>query len=101
VNNYSLTGLAESEVRDIWQFIAEDNEEAADRWVIKIIETFDLLARNPRLGHSRKDLISRPWLFWPVGTYMVIYRIVAEDDIEIIAVTEGSRDLPSYLRKRS
>ncbi len=101
MNNYSLTDLAESEVRDIWQFIAEDNEEAADRWVIKIIETFDLLARNPHIGHSRKDLIARPWLFWPVGTYLVIYRIVADDDIEILAVTQGSRDLPTWLRKCS
>ncbi|UWZ83820.1 type II toxin-antitoxin system RelE/ParE family toxin [Occallatibacter riparius] len=100
MNEYSLTESAKAEIREIWEYIAHDDEDAADHWVIRIIEALDLLARNPRIGHSRRDLTSRPFLFWPVGKYLIVYRPVGED-IEVIAITEGSRDVRNYLRMRS
>lgn len=100
MKEYSLTDLTKDEVRDIWEFIARDNEDAADRWITRIVEAFDMLARNPHTGHTRKDLADPQFLFWPIGEYLVIYRIV-DDDIEIVAVTQGARDIPSYLRRRS
>jgi toxin ParE1/3/4 len=100
MKEYSLTDLAKDEVRDIWEFIARDNEDAADRWIARIVEAFDMLARNPHIGHTRTDLADRQFLFWPIGEYLAIYRIVNED-IEIVAVTQGARDIPSYLRRRS
>ena len=59
-----------------------------------------MLARNPRIGHTRKDLTERPLLFWSIGEYLILYRIV-DEDIEIVAVTQGARDIPSYLRRRT
>jgi plasmid stabilization system protein ParE len=41
---------------DIWEFIAQDDIEAATRRDAKLREAFDLLARNPKIGHKRKDL---------------------------------------------
>jgi antitoxin ParD1/3/4/toxin ParE1/3/4 len=85
---------------DIWEYIAQDDIEAANRWDTKLREAFDLLARNPKIGHKRKDLTHSPVLFWPVGEYLIIYRIHPHH-IEILAVSQGSRDIPSYLRRRS
>lgn len=59
-----------------------------------------MLAHNPRTGHTREDLAESSVLFWPVGKYLIIYRIL-EDSIEIVAVTQGSRDIPTYLRRRT
>lgn len=64
------------------------------------MEAFDLLARNPDIGHGRKNLTSRELLFWSVERYLIVYRPIANDNIEIVAVTQGSRDIPSYLRRR-
>jgi plasmid stabilization system protein ParE len=57
------------------------------------VEAFDLLARNPSIGHTRKDLTNQE-------TPILAGREAGED-IEIASVTQGSRDIPSYLRKRS
>ena len=51
------------------------------------------------MGHRREDLTSFPVLFWPVGAYLVIYR-AERQPIEIVVVTQGSRDIPAFLRRR-
>jgi plasmid stabilization system protein ParE len=51
------------------------------------------------MGHRRDDLTRFPVLFWPVGAYLIVYR-VQEGLIEIVAVTQGSRDIPSFIRQR-
>jgi plasmid stabilization system protein ParE len=99
VTNYVLTAEADEDLAGIWEYIAQDNIEAADRWDAKLRDAFALLARNPRQGHARKDLTDVPVLFWPVGAYLVIYR-VGRKRLEIVAVTQGARDIPSFLRGR-
>jgi plasmid stabilization system protein ParE len=100
MSEYILSDEARREFKEIWDFIAQDDVDAADRWIMKLLEAMDFLARNPRAGHARKDLTDQPVLFWPVGEYLIIYRI-QQDEILILAVTQGARDIPSYLRRRS
>ena len=46
--------------------------------------------------------LAHPVLFWPVGNYLIIYRLVsASAPIEIVAITQGSRDIPSFLHRRT
>ena len=97
---YVISPEADQDLQDIWEFIAHDDVDAADRWDSKLREAFSLLAQNPRIGHNRKDIARFPVLFWPVGKYLIVYRILGKN-IEIAAVTQGSRDIPTYLRKRS
>ena len=100
MSGYVLSPEADQDLNDIWEYIAEDEIEAADRWDAKLREACALLARNPLAGHKRKDLTDKPFLFWPVGRYLIIYRVL-EEKIEILAVTQGSRDIPIYLRRRT
>jgi len=100
MSQYVLTPQADQDLVDIWEYIAQDDIEAADRWDANLREAFQMLARNPRVGHSRKDLSDHPILFWPVGAYLIIYRTL-ENQVEIVAVTQGALDIPSYLRRRS
>jgi len=79
---------------------AEDNIDAADRWIERLFDAFDALARAPGMGHKREDLTAYPILFWPVGTYLILYRVKRER-IEIVAVTQGARDIPAFLRERT
>ena len=84
--------------RTLGAYIAFDNLSAPpDRVVKKLFDAFELLARNPELGHVREDLTSYPVLFWPVEPYLVIYR-AAKSQTEIVAVVHGSRDIPRFLR---
>ena len=52
------------------------------------------LARTPDIGHKREDLTRFPLPFFPVGAYLVIYRAIFRRPVEIVAVTQGSRDIP-------
>jgi len=54
---------------------------------------------NSRIGHRREDLTFYPVLIWPVGSYLIIYR-AERRPLDIVAVTQGSRDIPAFLSRR-
>jgi plasmid stabilization system protein ParE len=99
MKRYVLSSAAEMDLEAIWDYIAQDSLDAADRWSEKLFEAFDVLDRNPGLGHKREDLTSLPVLFWPAGAYLILYRI-KDDRVEIVAVTQGARDIPRFLTER-
>ena len=70
--------------------------ESASRLRLQIFEACQRVAASPGVGHSRKDLTDKPVLFWPVGSYLVIYN-PARKPIEIVRVVHGARDVPSLL----
>ena len=99
MSGYVLSADAALDLEDIWEYIAADNVDAADRWTGKLFDAFEALGRTPGMGHKREDLTAYPVLFWPVGAYLVIYR-AERLPVEIVAVTRGSRDIPVFLRQR-
>lgn len=96
---YVLSRAADLDLDEIWEYIAQDNVDTADRWIGKLFDAFDALALNPGMGHTRNDLTSYPVLFWPVDAYLIIYR-VQRQSIEIVAVSQGARDIPAFLHRR-
>ena len=100
MKSYILGSGVEFDLASIWDYIAQDDMDAADRWVSKLYDAFELIANNPGIGHSQRDLTLHPVLFWPVEAYLIIYRVQA-DLMEVVAVTQGSREIPSFLRGRS
>lgn len=98
MSGYVLSSDAERDLDEIWEYIAADNIDVADRWVETLFDAFEVLGRTPGMGHKRDDLTRHPVSFWPVGAYLIIYR--AESlPIEIVAVTQGSRDIPAFLSR--
>ena len=93
MSGYVLSVDAGFDLDHIWEYIAADNIDAADRWIEKLFDAFEALGRTPGMGHRREDLTSHPVLFWPVGTYLIIY-LATRQPIQIVAVTQGSRDIP-------
>jgi plasmid stabilization system protein ParE len=99
VSGYILGPDADLDLDNIWEYIARDNLEAADRWIGKLFDAFEALGQNPRMGHKREDLTRYPVLFWPVGAYLIIYR-PERRPVAIVAVAQGSRDIPVFLHHR-
>jgi toxin ParE1/3/4 len=52
--------LAAADILDIWDHIAEDSIEQADRWLDKLDEKFKLIATQPLMGRARAELGMRP-----------------------------------------
>jgi toxin ParE1/3/4 len=91
-----LAPHVETELVEIWSYVAREsaNPQIADRLIDSIASRFLLLATHPFLGRPRdRDL--RPGLrSFPVGSYLVIYKLRGED-ILILHVAHGRRDLES------
>lgn len=100
MSNYVLSVDADLDLDDIWDYIATDSFDAADRWIGKLFDAFDALGRFPGMGHKRDDLTDHPILFWPVGQYIILYRTSPDKLVEIVAVTQGARDIPAFIRRR-
>ncbi len=99
MSGYLLGREAEQDLDNLWEYIADDSVEAADRVIAEFFDAFEVLARNPGMGHKREDLTKFPVLFWTVGNYLVIYRVPG-NLVEIVAVVHGKRDIPAFLRRR-
>lgn len=57
-----------------------------------------MLAERPRMGHTRSDLTQRDVRFWPVGSYLIVYRVGTV--LQMVAVLHGARDVTEVIRKR-
>jgi len=90
---FRLTAAAEDDLLSIWEYIAQDNPDAATRQLFKIEETSSLLAENPHLGPARPD-IAAEMRYFPVGSYLILYRLVVEG-VEIVRVLHGARNIPA------
>ena len=73
MSGYVLGLDAGQDLDDLWDYVAKDSLEAAERLIARLFKAFEALARNPGMGHTRKDLTEFPVLFWPVDNYQSIH----------------------------
>ncbi len=91
---------ADSDLDDIWRYVASQSNSAAiaDRLIDSFTGRFLLLARMPNIGRSRDEDL-RPGLHsFPVGEYVIIYRI-QDADVVILRVLHGRRDLEALFNR--
>jgi len=99
MSEYQFTPEALQDLLDIWNFIAADNIEAADRVEAAIFQACGLLGKSPSVGMTRRDLTSLPVRFWvvhPYPNYLIVYD-PAKTPLQIIRILHGARDLRSLL----
>ena len=91
---------AEAELDNIWYYVAKESGsiEIADRLIDSITERFYLLAGHPHIGRHRDEDLRPGLRSFPVGEYVIIYR-VEENDVLILQVFRGSRDIEALLRQ--
>lgn len=66
MSDFRLSPQAFRDIDEIWEFIAEDNLDAADRIRDEIFAACEKLAEMPGMGHLRDDLADEPLRFWRV-----------------------------------
>lgn len=87
---YRLSALAEQDLDEIWSFVAEDaSPETADRLIDAIVERFDLLAEQPRMGRLRPEFGAGVRSF-TVENRVIYYR--HDGDVLVARVLHGRRD---------
>lgn len=86
---YNETSLLD--FQEIWDYIADDNEAAADRLISTFEKKLCLLATMPTIGKDEADLAPNLRSF-PVGNYILFYREIS-DGIQLIRALHCARDI--------
>ena len=103
MSKFVLHPGASADLTEIWEYIAADSLDAADRVLDEIYQTVISLVRFPHQGHSRPDLTSRPIRFHIVRDYVIAYA-PDEKPLAVIAILHGRRNprvLAAILNRRS
>ncbi len=93
---------AYADLVEIWDYIATENLDAADRVRDEIFEAMENFVAFPEHGHLRPDLTSRPLRFHPVRDFLITYA-PAENPIVVIGNIHGRRNprvIAAMLRAR-
>ncbi len=86
-----LTPLARQDLKEIGDYIAEDNAQAATAFVRRLKEKCLVLSRNPGIGRRRFD-IDQSVRGASEGNYLIVYRQTTKG-VEILRIIHGMRDL--------
>jgi len=103
MSGYAFHPDAFADLDEIWEYIAQDNIDAADRVLADIHSTLSTLAELPQVGHRRPDLTTRPLRFHVARDEYLIAYAPAEKPLWVLAVFHGRRNprlIASVLRGR-
>lgn len=82
-------------LEDIFEYIAEDNREAATRTVQGIYDRTQVLLDFPEIGH-RYEASQRNVRILLYGHYRITYLVRPDGDIDILGVFHGALDIGKY-----
>lgn len=71
----------------------------ADRVESVILDKIAFLATTPGAGHRREDLTDEVVKFFPVYSYLVVYRPETKP-LQIVSILHRHRDVPAILKDR-
>ena len=89
--------LAELDLLDIWDYIADDSLDRADDFLDRIESKLMTLAQNSGLGRKRSELLPDLRSF-SIGNYVVFYQQI-EGGIDVIRLLHGSRDIEEAFKQ--
>lgn len=91
------TREAELWLKDIYNYIAEDDPDAAARTVTNIYEKVQLLLNHPRIGYRYEPAEPREVRILLYDHYRITYLISDSGDINILGVFHGALEIGRYL----
>ena len=98
IRGVNTTPEADRDLDEIWFSIATDKIEHADKFIDRLTEKFVTLARAPRAGRARPELLPglRSFAF---RSYVIFYSL-SKDGVLIERVLHGARDVTRILKKK-
>ena len=83
-------------LKDIYDYIAADDPDAAARTIVTIYEKAQLLENHPRLGHRYEAEQSREIRILLYEHYRITYLVKPDGNIDILGVFHGALDIDRY-----
>lgn len=91
------TREAQSWLKDIYDYIAADNPEAAIRTVEGIYQRSQLLEQHPEVGYKYETQSHRSVRILLYGHYRITYLVKLDGNIDILGIFHGALDIDRYL----
>ena len=99
-SRYILSPEAALDLAGIWHYIGRNaTVMIADRVERVIREKMALLAAASGVGHWRHDLTDEAVKFFPVYSYLIVYR-PETTPLQVVAILHGRRDVERLLKDR-
>ena len=98
MSRYVVSPDARADLDHIFDYIAEENLDAAERFLEQCYNRFTNLIAQPRMGEARPDL-GAALRQVVLGQYLILYQPTS-DGVEILRVIHGARDVPATFRRR-
>ncbi len=98
MSHFRVDPDAQSDLDQIYDYVAKDSPAAADRLIRSFEEKLRLLATQPLMGQLRQELAPRLRSF-SVGKYVFFYRPI-QDGIAVARIIHGARDIETAFRDR-
>ena len=98
--SYVLAPEAAFDLARIWRYLRrETNLSLADHVESVIRNRMAFLARSPGAGHRRRDLTDEDVRFFPVYSYLIVYRPKTKP-LQVVSILHGRRDVEQVLKGR-
>ena len=96
---FRTTVHTETALDEIWDYVygASGSPVIARNLVHSIVRRFSMLAAHPYIGRARDEDLRTGLRSFPVGEYIIIYRIENEENVVILLVVRGDRDIAALL----
>lgn len=86
-----ISATAAEDLKDIWEYVAQHNEDAAVKLIKEVKNKFILLRDNPLIGREQNKYLVGLRSFL-MKDYFIFY-LPLENGVEILRVLHGSRDI--------
>ncbi len=92
------TSEAEKWLREIYDYIAHDNENAAQRVITGIYKKVQILKDFPEIGYKYRSEPEGDIRILLYGHYRITYLIRSKELIDILGVFHGAMEIERYLK---
>lgn len=98
--SYVLAPEAALDLVGIWRYLRREANISLANHVESVIRNrIAFLAQSPRAGHRRRDLTDEDVRFFPVYSYLIVYRPQTKP-LQIVSILHGRQDVEQILKRR-
>jgi toxin ParE1/3/4 len=88
-----LSNCAKEDLLEIWEFIADHDELAADRYIDHLRDRALELLRFPELGRARNEI--HPNLRSLLARNHLLFHKIKSEEVQTLRILHGVMDLPN------
>lgn len=96
--NYYLTNQAVDDLSSIWNYTFEEwSESQADKYYQELIDSFQGIAENPKIGRNYAGIRSGLYGL-KVNRHIIFFRVMDETKVEITRILHERMDLRNRIK---